>query len=409
MNTSLAAFYLILASCVFGLSIFVSRFIGNLTVLATYLVFIGITFITTTTLSDVRHLIRDRRLPDVPVQYDPVVLYPMLVLWTVFLIGLILNFSPGAFLRAGAFIVLSAVSLFVIPTVVSRKQAFTAIGIIGAVCVGVTLPAILIGDVTIAGRLINWAGPSFSRFGIALHVPATIFDTLNYFRVLVAIGTIASAGVFAHTRNLWMAVICVLNLFGVYVTLGRAARLAIFIAAALAIVYRLSGHRALAGITLAGILATVIGFAVALGVLPGPTDALQSALDSRFGYWRAAYETIAVRPVLGWGLVDTQAAIGDRFAGVFRGVHNSYLRLFVIGGVVGGVAYLILSVGALVTAFRGLVTSSAERAPLALTAFCLVVVALIFQLFAGGTVFGTSLSSVLWAFTIGYAQPTAAS
>ena len=404
VNKTVIAFYVLLISCIFALSVFVSRLVGNIIVLGAYGVFFGAAIATNSGL-------RSRELPNIriPFRFHPALLLPVVVCWAVFIIGFVLAPSLRAFLRLSAFTVLSAITLFVVPAVVSREQAFTAISVVGAAFVGVTLPAVLLGDVTLAGIPINWAGVSYSRFGIVFHVPAVIFDTLNYFRVLVALGVVASAGVYARTRKRWLLGVCLLNLVGVYVTLGRAARLATFVAAALASIYLLatrlttpnSARRALAGVTLVGIFATVVVFAVALGLLPGPTGALQVALGERLGYWSAAYEAVITRPALGWGVVDTDVAIADRFAGEYTGVHNSYLRLFLIGGVIGGITYLALAASALVVALRTL----ADRAPLALTAYCLVVMTLLFQLFAGGTIFGTSLSSVLWALAIGYAQP----
>lgn len=404
MNKTLLAFYALLISCVFGLSVFVSRIVGNVIVLVAY----GVFFVAViTTNSDLRS--RGPLNTRIPSRFHLAILFPVVVCWAVFILGFVLAPSLRALLRLGAFTVLSAITLFIVPAVVPRERAFTAISVIGAVCVGIALPAILLGDVTLAGISIDWAGVSYSRFGVSLHVPAVIFDSRNYFRVLVALGTVASASVYAHTRKRWLLGVCLLNLIGVYVTLGRAARLATLVAATLAGIYffvtRLttpdSARRALASVTLVGIFATVAGFGVALGVLPGPTEAMQAALGKRLEYWSAAYEAILARPALGWGVVDTDVAIADRFAGAYTGVHNSYLRLFLIGGVIGGIAYLALAASALVMALRAL----ADRAPLALTAYCLVVMTLLFQLFAGGTIFGTSLSSVLWALTIGYAQP----
>jgi O-antigen ligase len=405
VNRPLAAFYLVLISAVFGLSVFVPRFVGNLVVLAAYIVFTGVA-LTTIRDADCRAL-HTRRWPGLsalPFRSKPVVLLPTVILWAVFIIGLGLNFSPEAVLRTGAFVVLSAVTLFVMPAVVSRAQAFTAIAVVGAACVVIGLPFAVVDVVTLFGVTIDRSlSPILSLPGLTIRAPLSVFDGLNYFRVLVALGAVGAAGMYAHTREPWLAGVCALNLLGVYLTAGRAARLVTLVAAVLAATYLIAGRRTVAGVTAAGALVTVVGFAVGLGLLPGPTAAIQSALGDRLDYWAAAYETVLARPVLGWGLVDTDVAIGTRFAREFTGVHNSYLRLFVIGGVVGGMAYLALCVSVVVTAFNGL----AARAPLSLTAFCLVVMALIFQLFAGGTVFGTSLSSILWLLTFAFAQPTA--
>lgn len=140
MDKPLAAFYLLLGSCIFGLSIFVSRFVGNLIVLVSYAVFVVSTVVTTVTVHD----IRSYRLSDIPVRYEPTILFSATVLWSVFLLSLALNPSPSSVLRTGTFIVLSAITLFIVPAVVTREQAFTAIGIFGAVCVLLSLPSAFI-------------------------------------------------------------------------------------------------------------------------------------------------------------------------------------------------------------------------------------------------------------------------
>ena len=398
----LAAFYLALISCTLALSIYIPRLVGNVLVLGAYGVFFVAAVASRT---DFRAQLRSRSLPALPFRYHPAILVPVVVLWALFVIGFVLNPSLRAFLRLSAFVVISGLTLFVVPAVVTREQAFAAIGVVGAAVVVLGLPSALTDTpFRIAGVVLSTtSGAPIETLGVVLHSPTAFFTTQNYFRVLVAIGTVASAGAFAQTRSPWLALACALNAFGVYLTLGRAARLATIVAAGLAAVYLLAGRRALAGVTALGMFATVVAFASALGIVPtiGPAETLRSALAARLGYWSAAYEAIAVRPFVGWGLVDTPAVIGDRYAGSFTGVHNSYLRLFLTSGIIGGVAYLALAGAALVVAFREV----AARTPLALTAFCLVVMALFFQLFAGATIFGTSLSSVLWALTVGYTQP----
>ncbi|MGN8213116.1 O-antigen ligase family protein [Halococcus salifodinae] len=349
--------------------------------------------------------IREFRWPYIPVQTHRALLYPAVVLWVVFAIGLVLNPSMQAFLRFGAFVGLSAITLFIVPAVVSRKRAFTAIGVVGAVCVLLALPSIIWPDYTIAGVEITHvldSQRSELTLGVIRRTPTSIFDGISYFRILVTFGAVCAAGVAARTRSPWMVAACALNLFGVFLGLGRASILALVIATALAVGYLLVGRTALAGMMTAGTLATAGGLAIAFGFLPGPTGLFQSVLGPRVGFWTATYEAFVARPILGWGLTDTTAIVHDFYPGeTLTGTHNSYLRLFVIGGIVGGLAYLALSVSALVLAFRRV----RQHTSLALTTFCLVVMALVIQLFTGGTIFGTNLSSVLWALSLAYAQP----
>lgn len=402
MNKTAAAFYVLLGCCAFGLSIFVSRLMGNIVVLAGYGMFFTVAIATNTDLRS-----RDFSQITIPFQYHSALLYPAIVLWAVFIVGFALNPSFRALLRLGSFTVISAITLFVVPAVVSRERAFRAIATLGAVSVAIALPSLIWPDYTIFGVKIAQtldATRTELTLGVISRTPISFFDGISYFRVLATIGTVCAGGLFVRDRDVWMGVACVLNLFGVFLGAGYATILGLLAAVGLAVVYRAASSKALAGVTIVGVFAAVVALAVTAGVLPGPTTTLHSVLGKRVGYWAASYEAFVARPFLGWGLIDTTTVVSDFYSlnsGSVTGVHNSYLRLFVIGGVVGGMTYLILSASALLLAFR----TVREHVPLGLAAYCLVVMVLVIQLFTAGTIFGTNLSSVLWALAIGYAQP----
>ena len=402
MNKTAAAFYVLLGSCAFGLSIFVSRLVGNITVLAGYGIFFAVAIDANTDLRS-----RDFSRITIPLQYHSALLYPAIVLWALFIVGFALNPSFHALLRLGAFTVISAITLFVVPAVVSRERAFRAIAVLSAASVAIALPSIVWPDYTIFGVEIAQVLDNERAeltLGIISRTPISFFDGISYFRMLATIGVVCAGGLFVRDHNFWMGVACALNLFGVFLGAGRATILGLLAAVVLAVVYHTAGNKALAGVTVVGVLTAVVALAATAGVLPGPTTTLQSALGNRVGYWTASYEAFVARPVLGWGLIDTTTVVNDYYSlnsGSVTGVHNSYLRLFVIGGIVGGAAYLVLSASALLLAFRAV----RKHVPLGLAAYCLVAMVLVIQLFTAGTIFGTNLSSVLWALAIGYAQP----
>lgn len=402
MNKTVAAFYVLLGSCAFALSIFVSRSVGNVVVLLAY----GVFFVAAVTANtDLRS--RDSLSTLIPFHYHPALLVSAAVLWAVFIIGFALNPSFRAFSRLGVFTVLSAITLFVVPAAVPRERAFRAIAVLGAMSVVIALPSIVWPNYTVLGVEIAQTSTNQRTaltLGFIEHTPFSFFDVVTYFRELATSGAVCAAGLLVIDRDVWLAAVCALNLFGVFLGSGTATALGLLAVGLLAATYRVAGSDALAGITVVSIVAVIVGFAVAVELLPGPTATLQSLLGKRLTYWTAAYEAFLVRPVLGWGLADMTTIVSEWYSigdGSLTGVHNSYLRLFVIGGVVGGVAYLALSTAALALAFR----TVTERAPLGFTAYGLVVVALVIQLFTGATIFGTNLSSVLWALAIAYAQP----
>lgn len=119
MSRTIVAFYLLLLSCAIGLSIYFSRLIGNIGVLAAYGIFLTISFVEVTNCQS-----RSLSEINIPSCHHPAIFIPAVVLWVVFTIGYILDPSFRAFQRLGAFTILSAISIFVVPAVISREQAF---------------------------------------------------------------------------------------------------------------------------------------------------------------------------------------------------------------------------------------------------------------------------------------------
>ena len=420
MQIETKALALFLLATFFGLSVFVSPSIGRVVALLGLLAFITIVLRSRWN-PKTRHL-------DLSLRIHPAILLPTLVLWVVFLLTTLLAPSPGAFVHAGAFVVFSAVALFVVPGVVSREAAFSVIALLGALGFLTSVPTVLWGNFSIIGVPFSQAGPQRVVLDFAFYPPTSVLDSRNYLRVLFAFGAVCAAALFVERRRPWTLAVTAMNLAGVGLTLGRAASLALLAVIVLLVVYTLAGHRALLGATVLGVVGTLFGVAIAVGLLPGPGATIQAALDERIRDWTSSLGAFAERPLLGWGILDSHAAAEARYGEGFTGIHSSYIRVFVVGGIVGGLAYLALFAAAVGLAYRdvresrfgGLVDRFRERSafelvyetdapdPMAVGTYALVVMVLVFQLFDGATVFGTSLTSVLWALAVGYTQPPGA-
>ncbi|WP_331234303.1 O-antigen ligase family protein [Natronorarus salvus] len=414
------AFAAFLLACVLGLSVFVTPSAGRLVALVGLLAFLAVVLL-------YRWRPEQRRL-DLSLRTHPAIVVPTLVLWAVFVLTLLRNPTPAAFVHTAAFVVFSGVALFVVPGVVSRERAFVVIALLGAFGFLTSVPTVLWGNFTLLGYPFDQAGPQRVVLDFAFYPPSSILESRNYLRVLFAFGAVCAAALYVERRRPWAVAVAAMNVTGVALTLGRAASLALLAVAVLLAVYSLAGSEALLGATLLGVVGTLLGVAVAVGLLPGPGATIQAALDERIRDWTLSYRAFAERPVLGWGIVDSHGAAERLYGAGFTGIHSSYIRMFVIGGVVGGLAYVALFVSALTLAYRGvresafdglrgrireptaleLVYGREAAAPLAVGAYSLVVLVLVFQLFDGATVFGTNLSSVLWALAVGYTQPTSA-
>ncbi|WP_114576285.1 O-antigen ligase [Saliphagus sp. LR7] len=394
--TALAA---LLLGCILSLSVLAREVGGRLFSLAGFGVFAALLSVGALQYRDPRTvlaLIRERS--------HPLIVGPLLVLWAVFTLHALRAPSLQTALHTAAYIAFSGAAMLVVPVVVSRRAAFSVIAAVGAGLMAIGLPSVVVGDIAINGVTVtNTIGVTQTFFGVDLRPPASIFTGRNYLRMVCVFGVVCSAGLLEDGgwRQPWLWVALALNLFGVVATQGRSPLLALLAVTLLLLAYEIGGRRALAGATILGSLAAVVGFGVALGHLPGPTEVLQTRLGTRVDDWTAGYHAFLERPILGWGILDGHAAAEAHFLPEdFTGVHSSYVRPFVLGGIVAGLSYLALLGGALWNAFK-----TVDTGPLHVTAFALVVMVFVFSVFDGATVLGANITSVLWAVAVGYSQP----
>jgi O-antigen ligase len=349
-----------------------------------------------------------------PVRAHPTIVLPLVVLWLVFVAVALVHPSLAALKRAPAFVVFSAAFVLIVPAVLPIEAFGRASAYLGAVATLLSVPGVLTGQVLFG--LVE-----VSRGSI---VPTAGFNTQNHLALLTLFGTLAGAAVLWRTYSRsssallgsrselarrydhWLAIAVVLCAIGLSLSRGRAALGTFVLAVALAGVYRLGDWRGFAAtaLTVAGAAATGILVAV---FAPDLIAATGVSLTNRTGIWSATVRAIAARPLVGWGFVNPVSVLSSIAPSVSHSFHNSYLRMFFVGGIVGGVAYLAFLAGVLWCAVATL------RAPFpreyALSRAAIPVAVLLFaHVFAGETIFGLSLGSVLSAVFVGYTQPTAA-
>lgn len=377
---------LIILAASLTLSGFVPDIIGYTLVAFVYLAFVGV-FIATDRFAIVYHW----------------TIIPMvLLIWGVFVLTTMLDPTTAGMLRLGAFTVITGINLFVVPAVINRAVFHDVLACTAGAFVLIGLPTVLLGSYEIAGLTITSWDTTQTLAGVVLHTPVSIFDNPNYLSGFAAIGVVASGAMFVRSRRLLAVGAFGLNTLGVVLAGGRAALLALVAAGGLYIVYRLFGRTAMAGLVAFGAFGVVIGFAMVFAIIPGPDVIAQVNLGDRRATWSAAYEAVRSRPLLGWGPGnDAELLAGYLHNSVdVTTTHNSYIRMFLISGVLGGGAYLVLTINTLVIGIRN------ARSETVFT-ILLLVAFLILQLFAGMTIFGLSLLSMLGALFVGYVQSSA--
>lgn len=366
-----------------------------------------------------------------PVRVHPAIAFPLLLLWLVFVVAALVHPSLAAFKRAPTFIVFSAVFVFVVPAVLPIEAFGRASAYLGAAATLLSVPGMLTGQALFGLLEVSTQFVSIPIPGVVpflstggYYVPTAGFNTQNHLALLTLFGTLAGAVVLQRTRSppliiprglrselgrrhdRLLAVAVVICTIGLVLSRGRAALGTLALAVVLAGGYRLGDWRGFAAVALTVAGAAVIGVTVAV-FAPNLIAATGVNLTNRTEIWSATVRAIAARPVVGWGFVEPVRVLSSIAPSVSHSTHNSYLRLFFIGGLVGGITYLLFLVGVLRCAVVTLRNTSTHEYALGCTAIP-VAVLLFLHVFAGGTIFGLSLSSVLSAVFVGYAQPATA-
>ncbi len=372
---------LIILAASLTLSSLVPSMIGYIVVLAVYVLFVGALVVT------------DR----FAVIYHWAVVPMVLLIWAVFALTTALDPTRAGLLRLGAFTVITGINLFVVPATVDRATFHDVLAYTAGAFVLIALPTVLVGSYGIVGVMISPWHTNLELLGVVLNTPTSVFKNPNHLSGLAAMGAIAAGARYTRSYTPLAAGLVGLNALGAVLAGGRAALLALVVAAGLYVVYRLFGPAAMALLVAVGALAVVVSFGMMFGVVPGPRAITNVDLSGRRALWTAAYEAIRDRPVIGWGPGRDVAVLDNYMESSVNATHNSYLRMFLISGVLGGGAYLALTTIVVVIGFP---TVQRET----LFGFLLLSVFLTLELFAGMTIFGLSLLSILGALLVGYTQ-----
>lgn len=240
-----------------------------------------------------------------------------------------------------------------------------------------------------------WSG-SVSLLVAEADVMRSIFPNPNTLGLLAFAGAFAAlvelrralAGLTAPITLAVPAGLLTINALGLYLSNARAAMLAFVAASAIYLAYVAHDRRVLPRALVAAFSAVFL--LLAAMALAGIDSA------HRFELWRGSVAALVDSPSpFGEGIVSTSDVIDpylDDAAG--HSPHNSYLSLFIRIGFVGGLAYVLFTVGSLT---YGALSERANVAMLALAAGFAI-----HQLFEVYSLFQVSMGAALAALVFGY-------
>lgn len=299
-----------------------------------------------------------------------------------------------------AFAVFSPVCLFLVPKILDSKNYFHILSRVAAVTVLIGLPTAVSGSYSLLGYQVT---PHI--WGFNLPVPfipnnsikpiTSVMDNPNVLGYLASVGFASSLfRVQKKSKIRLQLIVASINLLGAYLSGSRTALAVSLVVGVIAAVYYTLGPR-IAWITALGTCTSVVYFlALNFELAPGP-EALQADLRNRKYLWRATVQATEARPVLGFG-AGRQSEFIKPFLSSGKEIHpphNSYLRMFLTTGLLGGLTYIVLT--------GHVFARSLNRSPQPVLT-CVVTAIILHQIFAGFSIFGLAFNSVIAAVSFGY-------
>lgn len=306
---------------------------------------------------------------------------------------------------------LMGLNVFVLPRYVSRDAFLWAVALVSGVVLAASLPVYLLGEYALFGQPVRLWGTTFGLplLGTEFRFLQSIFGNPNGTGVLAFAGTVCAATAThrAFLDETWTpasldvpvsplavfgGLLAVVNGLGLFLTYSRTSWLAAAVALGIYAATVYFGRDYLPHAVLAA------GGAVVLFLLATFLSILPVGTNGRFVLWGGGLRAILdAASLFGGGMVSSSEVIAPYIEGQYQGysIHNSYLFMFLRAGLLGGVAYLLLTIGSVLDgAARRL---DGEVAFVALAAGFAV-----HQLFESYTLYQFGIGSVLGALAIGY-------
>lgn len=141
-------------------------------------------------------------------------------------------------------------------------------------------------------------------------------------------------------------------------------------------------------VTIGGFSSLLFIILMMFEIIPAPGLLTEFSLSGRRFLWSESIDALQRQPILGYNFSGTSDIIGDP--------HNSYLRMFLGFGFIGGTIYSILSISTAVDAAQGATSLPKIVLTMLLVAFVII------QVFNQLSFIGISMRSTLIALAMGY-------
>lgn len=325
--------------------------------------------------------------------YVPVrILIAINIIYVVYILHAITNPSDIELVsRVFIFIPASFILLFLIPSAISKRLMLRVISCIAGGVALLGIPSAFIGDSYpfVSVQLTSTA------FGVEFYMIESLLSNPNPLGELLFMGVLSSLVWTKKPQIRWgLFSICIVGLF---FTQSRAAFLGLAAGITVYVVGNMVNQKQFHRFILFSLALGTTGYLMLLRLIPGPAVIEQVHLAGRLDIWYAAIDAVKARPLFGHGPGDMPTIVGTFASGsVGAGVYNSFIRMFVTTGVIGGLCYLYLFLYS-ITAHAKVIASRES-----LLIHALLIGFVVNELFSGNSIFGLSTTSVVGALVIGF-------
>lgn len=300
----------------------------------------------------------------------------------------------------GANILGSFVTIFIVPTIVSRDWLFNFLALVSTCTVLVGLPAYVIGDFQVGWIIIKTytSLDPLREFGVFVPALASYFGDANALSKIALAGSFASLHQYLRYSVPRTKVMLSVNTLGLFLGNSRSAMIAVGVFLSIYIIYVKFGKGALRAYFIVLGMFGIIGF-LSLVILPVSVPVLSNInFSGRVALWQGTIPAIVQNPLLGAGVFKPAEIVMAYTSIQALGLppQNSYLRVFIMAGSVGGFAYF----GLMCLLVLRYVSFIKSRLNIVMLGFFIAM--LIIQMTDTAVPFGVNKNSMISGFTLGY-------
>ncbi len=330
--------------------------------------------------------------------YRSSIAVPTLPLFLTILISLtILIHLPESLLdvestaRTVTFIFITPIYIFIIPKLITRRDFLTITAFTSSIFVIIGLPSAIIGDYNIIlfDSTVSNEHPWIDFYRIESISTTTV--TSGY---IAFIGMIASL---AARTKLLRYIFFITCLLGVILPHSRAAYLSGLASLTIIFLHKYIGREYMKPIILTSFVIGTYMFLSFMRLIPTPGILEVFHPAGRDDIFQAGVDAFLSAPFFGHGLGNMSQIVGEYSnRSVGAGAYNQFLRMFISVGVIGGGAYLILIISAVVK----YPTQHANWNSILI--YSIFIGIFVNELFTGRGIMGLSHSSIIGAISLGY-------